>query len=172
MGLVIERLPSRPLARPVRALSRYPVSRLSAEWQLGLRYFFNPIRDASDFQSKARRDPASQQEKMSNRITLRTRNDSLSSHILPVSGTMIGVCVTLIGLVKLAEARHGTSHVDEYAALAAITFLASALTSYLSMRYADREKLSVRIERLADTIFLWGLVGITLVATLFAYEVI
>ena len=100
------------------------------------------------------------------------RSETLASHILPVSGTMIGVCVTLIGLVKLAEARHGTSHVDEYAALAAITFLASALASYLSMRYSDREKLGVRIERFADTIFLWGLIGITLVATLFAYEVI
>jgi hypothetical protein len=31
---------------------------------------------------------------------------------------------------------------------------------------------SVRIEQLADVIFLCGLVGITLVATLFAYEVI
>src|SRR5215470_1638631 len=102
----------------------------------------------------------------------RIRSETLASHILPVSGTMIGVCVTLIGLVKLAEARHGSSHVDEYAALAAITFLASALTSYLSMRYADREKLSIRIERFADTIFLWGLIGITVVATLFAYEVI
>jgi hypothetical protein len=85
---------------------------------------------------------------------------------------MIGVCVTLIGLVKLAEARHGASHVDEYAALAAVTFLASALTSYLSIRYSDRAKLSVRIERIADALFLWGLIGITLVATLFAYEVI
>src|ERR1700733_13937687 len=102
----------------------------------------------------------------------RMRNETLASHILPVSGTMIGVCVTLIGLVKLAEARHGTSHVDEYAALAAITFLASALASYLSMRYSDREKLSIRIERFADSVFLWGLIGITLVATLFAYEVI
>jgi hypothetical protein len=66
---------------------------------------------------------------MSNRITIRTRSESLASHILPVSGTMIGVCVTLIGLVKLADARHGSSHVDEYAAMAAVTFLASALRS-------------------------------------------
>jgi hypothetical protein len=42
---------------------------------------------------------------------------------------MIGVCVTLIGLVKLADARHGSSHVDEYTAMAAVTFLASALRS-------------------------------------------
>ena len=102
----------------------------------------------------------------------RTRSETLASHILPVSGTMIGVCVTLIGLVKLAEAKHGSSHVDEYSALTAVTFLASALTSYLSMRYSDRPELSLRIERMADTIFLGGLIGITLVATLFAYEVI
>ena len=109
---------------------------------------------------------------MSNRIMIRTRNDSLASHILPVSGTMIGVCATLIGLVKLAEARHGSSHVDGYAAITAVTFLTSALTSYLSIRWSDRTKLSVLIEQIADMIFLGGLVGITLVATLFAYEVI
>jgi hypothetical protein len=112
------------------------------------------------------------EQNMSNRITIPTRSESLASNILPVSGTMIGVCATLIGLVKLAEAKHGTSHVDEYAAMAAVTFLASALTSYLSIRYSNRTKLSFRIERMADMIFLAGLVGITLVATLFAYEVI
>ena len=85
---------------------------------------------------------------------------------------MIGVCATLIGLVKLAATKHGTSHVDEYAALVAVTFLASAMTSYLSIRWPDRASLSVRIERLADAIFFCGLVGITLVATLFAYQVI
>ena len=109
---------------------------------------------------------------MSNRITIRTRSESLASHILPVSGTMIGVCATLIGLVKLADAGHGSSHVDEYAAMAAVTFLASALTSYLSIRFSDRTRLSCQIERMADVIFLFGLIGITLVATLFAYEVI
>ena len=85
---------------------------------------------------------------------------------------MIGVCATLIGLVKLASTKHGASHVDEYAALVAVTFLASAMTSYLSIRCSDRARLSVHIERLADAIFLCGLVGITLVATLFAYQVI
>jgi hypothetical protein len=53
-----------------------------------------------------------------------------------------------------------------------VTFLASALTSYLSIRWSDRTQLSVHIEGIADAIFLCGLVGITLVATLFAYEVI
>jgi hypothetical protein len=77
--------------------------------------------------------------------------------------------------VKSSEqclSKHGSSHVDEYAALAAVTFLASALTSYLSIRYSERTELSFRIERVADAIFLCGLIGITIVATLFAYDVI
>lgn len=106
---------------------------------------------------------------MHNRIVTQTRNDGLASHILPVSGTMIGGCAALIGLVKLAG---GSSHVDEYAALVAVAFLASALTSYLSIRYADQARFSARIERIADVIFLCGLVGITMVTILFAYEVI
>jgi hypothetical protein len=109
---------------------------------------------------------------MSNRLITRERRDSLASHILPVSGTMIGVCATLIGLVKIAEAKFGPSHVDELAAIVGVTFLVSALTSYLSIRYAEQPSRSLRLERLADQIFLGGLIGITLVATLFAYEVI
>jgi hypothetical protein len=109
---------------------------------------------------------------MSNRMSIRTRSESLASHILPVSGTMIGVCTTLVGMIKVAEIRNGPTRVDEYAAIMGIMFLASALTSYLSIRYSTRAVVSVRIEQLADVIFLCGLVGITLVATLFAYEVI
>jgi hypothetical protein len=109
---------------------------------------------------------------MSNRLAARTRSETLASHILPTSATMIGVCATLIGLVKLTEAKFGPSHVDEYAALVAVGFLASALASYLSIRYSNRPRLSVRTEQIADLIFLAGLVGITVVATLFAYEVI
>ena len=109
---------------------------------------------------------------MSNRITIRTRGDSLASQHSAGVGNDDWVCATLIGLAKLAAIKHGTSHVDEYAAVVAVTFLASALTSYLSIRWSDRMRLSIRIEGIADTIFLCGLVGITVVATLFAYEVI
>jgi hypothetical protein len=96
----------------------------------------------------------------------------LSGHILPVSATLMGVCVTLVGLVKVAEAKMGPSHVDEYAALAAIAFLVCSISSYLSMRYSANDRLSYRLEQVADVIFVAGVIGITLIATLFAYEVI
>lgn len=109
---------------------------------------------------------------MSDRSRIFTQSATLASHILPVSGTMIGISVTLVGLVKVAERHVGQSHVDEYAALGAIAFLASALTSYLSIRYSSKNTLSYQLEQVADALFITSLMGITLIATLFAYEVI
>jgi hypothetical protein len=44
---------------------------------------------------------------------------------------------------------------------------ASAMTSYLSIRYAKMAMLGYRLEQIADMIFLCGLIDITIVATLF-----
>jgi hypothetical protein len=96
----------------------------------------------------------------------------LSKHILPSSGTMIGVCATLIGLVKVVEERIGESRVDEYAALASLLFLASAIASYISIRHPDRPRLSERCELVADQCFLVGLIGIAAITLLFAYSII
>ena len=85
---------------------------------------------------------------------------------------MIGICTTLIGLVKIIEARIGPSHVDEYAALAAILFLVSALTSYLSLRSRTTQRMSERLEKAADLLFLLGLVSLSAISLLFAYETI
>ena len=94
---------------------------------------------------------------MSQQTDRSSEERALSKHILPSSGTMIGVCATLIGLVKLAEAHIGPSRVDEYAALASLLFLASAIASYISMRHLDRTRLSARCEIVADQCFLAGL---------------
>jgi hypothetical protein len=96
----------------------------------------------------------------------------LAGHILPVSCTMVGVCITLVGLVRVAEARTGPSHADELAALIALMFLASAVASYASIRYSNNRTFSNRCELVADTIFLLALVGIVIVACFFAYELI
>ena len=94
----------------------------------------------------------------------------LSKHILPSSATMLGVCVTLIGLVRIVEARIGPSHVDEYAGLVSLFFLASALASYSSMRSVSRSRFAERPETFADLLVLAGLASISFVALLFAYE--
>ncbi|URD35257.1 hypothetical protein M6G65_22390 [Methylobacterium tardum] len=102
----------------------------------------------------------------------RSGEEGLSRHILPNAGTMVGVCTTLIGLVKIAEGRIGPSHVDEAAALTAILFLASAIASYLSIRLAAESGLAIRLERCADIAFVLGLISLSVIAILFAYETI
>lgn len=85
---------------------------------------------------------------------------------------MIGVCTTLIGLVKIVEARIGPSHVDEYAALTMLLFLASSAASYLSMRWPADSRLSAGLEGTADACFVLGLLCLSLISLLFAYEAV
>lgn len=99
-------------------------------------------------------------------------NPELSRHILPTAATLLGICTTLIGLVKILEERIGPSHVDEYGALIAALFLGSAGASYGAIRALGRPSLSRRLERMADGLFLLGLVSLTLLALLFAYELV
>ena len=96
----------------------------------------------------------------------------LAGHILPTAATMIGICVTLTGLVKIAEARIGPSHVDEYCALTAVLFLASTALSYVSLRAAPDTRQEQLLERVADVLFMVGLFALTAITLMFAYEVI
>lgn len=85
---------------------------------------------------------------------------------------MVGVCTTLIGLVKIAEGSTGPSLVDKCYGIAALVFLISAFTSYLSMReYADG-RIGELLEHVADWCFLVGLIGLATISLLFAYETI
>lgn len=109
---------------------------------------------------------------MTERAPSQSEDRALSRHILPTSGTMIGICTTLIGLVKVVEGRIGPSRVDELAALTSLFFLVSAVTSYLSIRYVSRPSVSKRMESVADICFLVGLLSIALIGLFFAYEAI
>jgi len=97
----------------------------------------------------------------------------LARHILPSSGTMIGICTTLVGLVKLLEGRTGPSHVDEYGAMIGVAFLGSAIFSYLAIRLSHRTPhISRGLERSADALFLLGLLTLVLLVGLFAFETV
>lgn len=97
----------------------------------------------------------------------------LARSILPSSGTMIGICTTLIGLVKINEQTVGDSRVDEYGALIAVAFLVSALLSYVAIRVGGAHPaIGRRCERVADAVFLIGLVCLVGLAATFAFEVV
>lgn len=100
----------------------------------------------------------------------RRADSALSHHILPSAATMVGICPTLIGVVKLTEANGVTRRADEIIGLLTVVFVASALTSYAAIRSGMNRDRSQLLERAADLFFVVGLLGLALVSLLFAYE--
>lgn len=93
----------------------------------------------------------------------------LSKHILPNAATMVGVCLTGIGLVKIIEQHTGPSHVDTFLALDSVLFCVSSLFSYFSLRWAGRRR-AQRYETLADYAFMSGMIIMVVVSIIFAFD--
>lgn len=86
---------------------------------------------------------------------------------------MLGVCLTGIGLVKVVEEHIGPSHVDEYLALDSVFFMISCMCSYASIRRLNRStNVRNRLEQIADYFFMIGLVAMTFISIMFAYEIV
>lgn len=96
----------------------------------------------------------------------------ISHHILGASGTMVGICMAMVGLVKVTETHFGPSSVDELAAIAAAIFLVSALSSYFSLRHAGAPARARKFEMAADIVFMAGLIFLTGITGLLAYEIV
>ena len=104
-------------------------------------------------------------------VDRRTPDRALSHHILPSAATMVGICPTLIGLVKLTEGVSGIlRQADECLGVITVVFVISALASYFSIRDRLGPTHSRWLEQIADTLFVVGLIALGVVATLFAYE--
>ena len=96
------------------------------------------------------------------------RQENVAHHILPTSATMIGVCMTVISIVKLLHIGSTGAWIDKLLAIDSMTFLASAVFSYFSMRNGAFS----RLEKYADHAFMIGLMGMTICALLLAFELI
>jgi len=83
------------------------------------------------------------------------RNNNLSDHILYVSATMVGVCMTMLSIIQLIPKGIVSRWVDDALALDSMLFLSSTLMSYWALRH---ELVSDKYERGADLVFLAGMV--------------
>jgi len=91
---------------------------------------------------------------------------NLSNFILPVSSTMVGVCMTVISLLQLAPKNTVSEWADGLVAIDSLIFLASAMLSYWALRHDDLAK----TERYADRLFLIGMVIMVLISFSVAFE--
>ncbi len=116
-------------------------------------------------------DQAQDSENVAATEAQRAREDNVSIHIFSVSATMVGVCLTGIGLFRVIEQLKNINGVaDNLLALDSLGFLASCLLSYFSLRSRHAER-ALKLERIADRIFLIALGVMTIIAGLIAYEI-
>src|ERR1700752_304123 len=93
----------------------------------------------------------------------------ISIHIFAASAALVGVCLTVIGLIQVVVATIKVDTIaDNLLAVDALLFLASCLLSYWALRTRSIRRM-YRVERVADAIFIAGLLLMTCVCGVIAY---
>ena len=92
-------------------------------------------------------------------------------HIFTVSSAMVGVCLTVIGLVRVVITL-GTADTlaDDFLAADALLFLISCLLSYWALRSRGLRRMH-RLEKIADGIFIAAMIGMVVVCALITYSI-
>ena len=102
----------------------------------------------------------------------KTLEEDISIHIFTASAALVCVCLTVIGLIRVVVATINVDTVaDNLLAVDALLFLASCLLSYWALRTLSIRRM-YRVERVADAIFIGGLLLMTCVCTIIAYELL
>lgn len=83
---------------------------------------------------------------------------------------MLGVCMTVISIVKLTQSNRGVAYwVDDLLALDALIFLASSIFSYLSIRSNSKK---IYFEDIADKFCMLALICMGAAVVLLTYEIV
>ena len=95
---------------------------------------------------------------------------SSSQHILNTSSNLLGFCLVVLTSLKVTKYSE-TSFIDEFTGTACVVLALSSIFSFLSIR-SGNEKLINRYERIADNIFIVGLIFIFAITFMIAFSVI
>jgi uncharacterized membrane protein YkgB len=94
---------------------------------------------------------------------------NIDTHILSTAGTMIGICLTVISILKIAQLKNGfITLADEILAFDAWMFLLSATFSYLSIR---SKTTGSKFEIIADKLFISALIIMCIAIFIITVEV-
>jgi Co/Zn/Cd efflux system component len=89
--------------------------------------------------------------------------------ICPIAAAMVGVCLTGIGLLRVAFAMHGTGTIaDDLLSIDAVLFLLATLTSYFALRVQSNQRLH-GLERVADGAFIIAMLLLTVACFVITY---
>ncbi len=97
--------------------------------------------------------------------------EDISIHIFTVSSAMVGVCLTVIGLIRVVITLGKADTVaDDLLAADAFLFLVASLLSYSALRTRSKRRMHRR-ERLADAIFIAAMILMATVCGFITYAI-
>lgn len=97
---------------------------------------------------------------------------TLDIHIMSVSATLVGVCLMVIGILRVSNKLTLVNSLgDDFLALDTVGFLAACLLSYFALRAREKRRQKC-LERLADKFFLVSLTFMVLISILVVYEML
>ena len=92
-------------------------------------------------------------------------------HIFTVSSAMVGVCLTVIGLIRVVITLGSADTLaDDLLAGDALLFLISCLLSYWALRSRSLRRMH-RLEKIADGIFILAMIGMVIICALITYTI-
>lgn len=93
-----------------------------------------------------------------------------SPHILNTSANLLGLCFIVLTSIKVSK-MGDVSIIDETTAVAILLFMTSCILSFLAMR-RETESGNRRLEKLADILFLSGLIVLFLTTMIVTFNII
>lgn len=98
------------------------------------------------------------------------QEESIAIHIFSVSAAMVGVCLTVIGILNVITSFKKVDTIgDEITAIDAIIFLGSCIISYVAIKTKERKR-KLFLERISDGFFLAGLAVMAIVCFFIVYK--
>ena len=92
-------------------------------------------------------------------------------HIFTVSSAMVGVCLTVIGLIRVViTLGRADTLADDLLAGDALLFLISSLLSYWALRSRGLRRMH-RLEKIADGIFIVAMIGMVIICAVITYTI-
>lgn len=90
--------------------------------------------------------------------------------ICPIASAMVGVCMTGIGVLRVAFLVHGRQTIaDDLLSIDALMFLLATLSSYFALRVQSHQRLHW-LERIADGTFIIAMVLLTIACFVITYS--
>ena len=97
--------------------------------------------------------------------------EDICVHIFTVSAAMVGVCLTVIGILRVVVTAMGADTLaDELLSVDAVLFLVSCVLSYWSLRTRSRRRMH-RVERVADFVFLSALLFMVVICGFITFAI-